>query len=85
MSKPAAEIQDWLVARISTLANVPAQEIDVRGPFLRYGLDSVATITLVSDLESWLDYRFRENPLEDHKTIESLAQYLAAESARVNP
>ena len=76
MSRSAAEIQDWLVDRISALTKVPTEEIDVRGPFLRYGLDSVATIALVADLESWLGYRFRENPLEDHKTIESLARYL---------
>jgi acyl carrier protein len=81
MTRSATEIQNWLVARISALTSVAPQEIDVQGPFLRYGLDSVATIALVADLETWLGSRFRENPLEAHKTIESLAQYLAERSA----
>jgi acyl carrier protein len=37
-------------------------------------------VTVVADLETWLGYRFRENPLEDHPTIASLAEYLAEQA-----
>ena len=52
----------WIVGRISTLTGVAPGEIDARDPLLRYGLASVAVVSLVADLEAWLDYRFRENP-----------------------
>jgi acyl carrier protein len=82
MSRSAQEIQDWLVARISSLTGTAPSQIHVREPLLRYGLDSVATVALVTDLEAWLDYRFHANPLDDHPTIAGLAQYLAAQTAR---
>jgi acyl carrier protein len=66
-----------MVGRVSDLTELPPGEIDVRQPILRYGLDSVALVRLASDLETWLGYRFRENPLEAHPSIEALAQFLA--------
>jgi acyl carrier protein len=76
------EIQDWIVARVSQLTEVPPEEVDVRAPLTRHGLDSVALVALASDLEKWLGYRFRENPLDTHPTIEALARFLAEQVAR---
>jgi acyl carrier protein len=81
MTHSAQEIQDRLVAHLSRLTGLPPREIDVTEPYRRYGLDSVAVVTLVADLESWLGCRFRENPLEEHPTIESLARFLAQQSS----
>ena len=36
-----------------------------------------ASIFSFADLEKWLNYRFRENPLDARSTIESFARYLA--------
>jgi acyl carrier protein len=80
MTRSAQEIQDWLVARVSSLTGVAPAEIDVSESLLRYGLDSVAVVALAADLEAWLGYRFRENPFEEHPTIASLAQFLAEQS-----
>lgn len=77
MSRSVAEIQDWLVTRISTVTGVPADEINVGEPVRRYGLDSVAVVTMIADLETWLGVRLRENPLDEHPTVAALAQYLA--------
>jgi acyl carrier protein len=82
MTPTAQEIQDWMVARVANLAGVAPEEIDVRAPLSRHGLDSVALVVLAADLEKWLGYRFRENPLESHPTIESLAQFLGGQVAR---
>ena len=79
MTPTAVEIQAWLIERISGMTALPAAEVDAQAPFTRYGLDSVATILLAADLEKWLGYRFRENPLGDYPTIESLAAFLAGE------
>jgi acyl carrier protein len=85
MSHTAQEIQDWIVDRVSSVTGVAPGEIDVREPLLRYGLDSVAVVALAADLETWLGCRFRENPLDEHPTIESLAQYLAEQAPRDRP
>jgi acyl carrier protein len=76
------QIQDWIVARVSALTDIPPEQVDPREPLIRHGLDSVAAITLTADLETWLGYRFRANPLEDHPTIEALSRFLAEQVAR---
>jgi acyl carrier protein len=81
MTASAQEIQDWLVARISTLTGVAPADVDVRAPLTRHGLDSVALVALAADLEKWLGHRFRENPLDAHPTIEALARFLADQVA----
>jgi acyl carrier protein len=82
MTRSAEEIRAWIVGRVSELTEIPPEEIDAHQPILSYGLDSVALVRLASDLETWLGYRFRENPLESHPTIESLARFLAEETAQ---
>jgi acyl carrier protein len=76
------EIENWIVNRVSTLTAVPAAEVDVRAPLTRHGLDSVALIALAADIEKWLGYRFRENPVTAHPTIAELAQFLATQIAQ---
>jgi acyl carrier protein len=73
----AAEICDRIVDRVSRLTEIPSAEVDVRAPLTRYGLDSVDLVSLATDLEKWLGFRFRENPLDAHPTIEALARFLA--------
>jgi acyl carrier protein len=81
MTPSAEEIQDWIVARVGSVTGVEPQAINVREPLLRYGLDSVAVVALASELEAWLGYRFRANPLDEHPTIADLAQFLAEQAA----
>lgn len=85
MTPSADEIQTWLMERVSALTDVPPGDVDVRAPLARHGLDSVALLALAADLEKWLGYRFRENPLDAHPTIEALARFLAGELARESP
>jgi acyl carrier protein len=60
---------------------VALEAIDVRAPVTRFGLDSVAVVALAADLEKWLGYRFRANPLEEYSTIEALSRFLAEQVA----
>lgn len=82
MTRTYEEIRDWLVERISSLTGLSADEVDPHAPLSRHGLDSVVLITLAADLEKWSGYRFRENPLEQHPTIDALARFLADQSAQ---
>jgi acyl carrier protein len=77
MKRSPQEIQDWIVDRVSTLTGIAAAQIDPDAAVLRYGLDSIAVVALVSDLETWLGVRIHDNPLESQPTIAGLARWLA--------
>jgi myxalamid-type polyketide synthase MxaE and MxaD len=85
MTPTVEQIQDWIVTRVSALAELPPDEVDVNAPLARLGLDSVALVTLAFDLEKWLGYRFRSNPLNDHPTIAALSRFLAQQAAEAKP
>jgi acyl carrier protein len=82
MTPTEAAISDWIVARVSQLTDVAPNDVDVRAPLTRSGLDSVALVSLATDLEKWLGYRFRENPLDAHPSIAALARFLAEQVNR---
>ena len=81
MSRSAQQIQDWMTNRLSHLLEVTPQEIDPHEPIRRYGLDSVTLVAFIADLEEWLGYRFRSNPLTEDSTLETLAAFLAKETS----
>lgn len=67
--------------RLASLAaeclQIPADEIDVRVPLTRYGLDSLATAELVAALARELGRDLPDSLLIDYPSIESLAGVLA--------
>ena len=71
-----------MVARVAELTGLPADEVDPAAPLARHGLDSVALITLTAELEERFGYRFRENPLDAHPTIDALARFVAEKVRR---
>jgi acyl carrier protein len=84
VSRSPQQIRNWMIDRLSRLTRVAPSEIDPREPIRRYGLDSVALVTFVTDLEKWLGYRFHGNPLDaldDYPILEALAAFLAEQTA----
>jgi acyl carrier protein len=77
----AAEIQDWIVQRLSTEFQVSPAEIRPDLPLIDLGLDSMQFVALWGDLERWLGCRFKDNPLIDHPTAEALSRFLADQLA----
>jgi acyl carrier protein len=75
----AAEIEQWLVTQLAEILELPPAEIDVTARFDRYGLDSIAAVSLTGDLEDWLDYELDPVLMYDYPTIQGVAQYLAQE------
>ncbi|MDD5034785.1 MAG: amino acid adenylation domain-containing protein, partial [Methylococcaceae bacterium] len=71
-----AMIQAWLVNDLAQRLRVPAESIDVREPFARYGLDSVDAVGLAGDLETWLGRKVPPMLAYDYPTVEALAQHL---------
>ncbi|MBD2254318.1 acyl carrier protein [Nostoc parmelioides] len=83
-SKPSTNnavdtIQEWLVNQIATQLSIKAQTIKVTEPLTRYGLDSIDSVTIVGELEDWLDAELPPTLLWDYPTIEKASQYLVNE------
>jgi acyl carrier protein len=73
---PAKAVQNWLIAQLTEQLSLNAQTIDVSESLTRYGLDSIDAVTLVGDLEDWLDLELPSTLFWDYPTIEKSAQYL---------
>jgi acyl carrier protein len=71
------EIREWIVARLARELSVKASDIDVDAPFSRAGLDSVAAVHLVSDLEEWLRVELSPTLPYEYPTATALARYLS--------
>jgi acyl carrier protein len=74
-----ASIQAWLVAQIAEVLSLDANTIDIKQPLTRYGLDSIDAVTLVGDLEDWLDLELPSTLLWDYPTIEKASTYMVEE------
>lgn len=75
------EIRAWLVNRLAHELEISPHEIDVKVPFNRYGLDSLAAVRLVSSLEDWLGAELSPTLPYDYPTVESLARHLSGVAA----
>ena len=78
----AAEVEGWLVERIASYAELRIEEIDVRIPFERYGLDSRTAASLSGELEEWLGVSIPATLLWDYPTIAEASTFLAQQSER---
>jgi acyl carrier protein len=75
--RTAAEIENWLIRRIASIAEIEPGEVDLQEAFSYYGLDSVAAIGLSAELEDWLGCRLSPTLTFDYPTLENLSGYLA--------
>jgi acyl carrier protein len=78
-------IQAWLVEQIADVLSLDASTIDIKQPLTRYGLDSIDAVTLVGDLEDWLDLELPSTLLWDYPTIEKASTYMVEEFDVVTP
>jgi len=78
-TSPVEAIQVWLVQQLADVLSLDPASVDVNQPLTRYGLDSIDAVTLVGDLEDWLDLELPSTLLWDHPTISKAATYLVSE------
>jgi acyl carrier protein len=78
-TSPAEAIQTWLVDKIAENLSLDPKSIDVSESLTRYGLDSIDAVTLVGDLEDWLEAELPDTLFWDYPTIEKAAEYLVNE------
>jgi acyl carrier protein len=77
MSRSVEEIQQFLVKRLAEMLKRSSDEIDHNRPFADYGMDSVASVGLVVDLEGFMGTRLDPAVVWDFPTVGALAQHLA--------
>ena len=70
-------IQIWLVSKLAEQLSLDPNSINVDEALTRYGLDSIDAVTMVGDLEDWLDLELPSTLFWDYPTIAKSAQYLA--------
>lgn len=76
---PAEILQNWLVDQLAEIFSKQRDEIEIDEPLTRYGLDSIDAVTLVGDLEDWLDLELPSTLFWDYQTIKKATQYLISE------
>ena len=78
-SSAALAIQQWLISQLAEVLSLDPTTIEAQQPLTRYGLDSIDAVTLVGDLEDWLDLELPSTLLWDYPTVEKAANYLVEE------
>ncbi|MDJ0660876.1 MAG: acyl carrier protein [Crocosphaera sp.] len=73
---PVETVQNWLIKQLAEQLRLDPASIKITEPFTRYGLDSIDAVTLVGDLEDWLDLDLPDTLFWDHPTVEKSAKYL---------
>jgi len=77
MGITAAEIEEWLVAKLAATLRVSPDEVDIRQPFTGHGLDSLTLYALTGELAQWLNRDLLTTLIWEYPTIEILASHLA--------
>lgn len=78
-------LQQWIAHQLSRKLGIKHVEVDFDKPFADYGIDSIAAVALVQELNEWLDGVVEIDPttLWDFPTIESLVSYLSNQMEQV--
>ncbi len=77
--KTREEIETWLKGRIAKEIKTKPQSVPVNVLFTNFGLDSIVIVTLVTDLEDWLDVSLDPTIFWEYPSIEALGEWLITE------
>ncbi len=73
----AAEIESWLVQRITARLRLAPGEVKVTTPFLELGMGSLDAVEIAAALEQWLGRHLSPTAIYNYPTIAALAHWLA--------
>lgn len=77
--KTHEEIETWLKERIANEIKTTPEAIPINVPFTNFGLDSIVIVTLVDDLEHWLNVTLDPTIFWEFPSIEALTDWLKSE------
>src|SRR5688572_7313819 len=67
-------LRHWFINRLADYAGIAPCDIDSRDACTAYGIDSIAGVSLVGDLETWLNVQLPPTLLWQHDSIEAVCQ-----------
>jgi len=77
--KTKEEIAIWLLEKIAKETKLEPAFVTANTPFDRFGLDSIVIVTLVDDLEQWLNVSLDPTIFWEYPSIEELSKWLVEE------
>ena len=82
--KTQAQISQWIKTYLGEILEIEIAEIDENYEFERFGLNSSTAVSLVGDLEEWLDYELSPSLFFEFNTIAQVSAHLAELLAEEN-
>ncbi len=73
-----AAVEAWLVKSVSDRTGISTGEIELDDPFTRSGMDSVAALELVAEIEDFYGVVVPDTAVWSHPNIRSLATLVVA-------
>jgi acyl carrier protein len=77
MSRSAKEIRDWVILKFAEVLGIDPEEIDLSEPLTSYGVGSIQALTLVAELEDWMERTLPVTLLWDCSTLDEVIKYLS--------
>ena len=75
------EIARWLTEYLAFLLEEKPEAIDVELSFDRYGIDSATAVSLVADLEDWMQLELDPTIVYEYPTVRELSEFLESQQA----
>jgi acyl carrier protein len=76
-TRTPAAIEKWLCEKVGELLDIEARHIDAHQPMSSFGIDSVMAMSIIGELEVWLDTDLPPDLMGDFETVADLSQFLA--------
>jgi acyl-CoA synthetase (AMP-forming)/AMP-acid ligase II/acyl carrier protein len=71
------DIEDFLLLKLANGLAISPDQIDISQPFSSFGLDSLRTLALLDEVETWLGRSLSPTLFWDYPTVTDLAAHLA--------
>jgi acyl carrier protein len=81
----AAQLEAWMIERVSRRLKIPAHDVDPVRRLQEYGLDSLEALSLTGEIEALLGRPVEPTILWDHPTIRAVASSLAPPEREMPP
>lgn len=75
------DVESWMVSYLADLLEIPQSEVGLTDSFETFGLDSVAIVSMTSDLSKWVGFELKSDLLFQYPDIRSLADHLGQTKA----
>lgn len=70
------DIQKWLIHAVATELKINGSQIDLDGDIADYGLDSLASASIISELEGLLSMKLPATLLWDYPTVNDISSFI---------